>query len=59
MPGKSKHQMWLELCDLITKHPNEVQGLDVDADPLDRIPLAPMNRSYDPSRPLFRGPGRA
>ena len=31
LAGKSKHQMWLELCDLITKHPNEVQGLDVDA----------------------------
>lgn len=29
--GKSKHQLWLELCDLITKHPNEVQGIKVEA----------------------------
>jgi hypothetical protein len=31
--GKSKHQLWLELCDLITKHPAEVlaEGIDVDA----------------------------
>jgi pre-mRNA-splicing factor SYF1 len=24
MEGKSKHQLWLELCDIITKHPKEV-----------------------------------
>ncbi len=29
--GKSKHSLWLELCDLITKHPQEVQGIKVDA----------------------------
>ena len=31
LEGKSKHQMWLELCDLVTKHPNEVAGMRVDA----------------------------
>eukprot|EP00884_Botryococcus_braunii_P003276 jgi/Botrbrau1/1294/Bobra.0063s0011.1 len=31
LEGKSKHQLWLELCDIITKHPKEVQGLKVDA----------------------------
>jgi hypothetical protein len=31
LEGKSKHQLWLELCDLITKHPKEVEGLKVDA----------------------------
>lgn len=25
LEGKSKHQLWLELCDLVTKHPNEVK----------------------------------
>ena len=25
LEGKSKHQLWLELCDLITKHPDEVK----------------------------------
>lgn len=29
--GKTKHQLWLELCDLLTKHANEVSGLKVDA----------------------------
>ena len=29
--GKTKHQLWLELCDLITKHPADVTGLPVDA----------------------------
>lgn len=29
--GKTKHQLWLELCDLLTKHANEVKGLKVDA----------------------------
>ncbi|KAK9707214.1 hypothetical protein RND81_07G180400 [Saponaria officinalis] len=29
--GKSKHRLWLELCDLLTKHANEVEGLNVDA----------------------------
>ena len=31
LAGKSKHAMWLELCDVVTKHPNEVSGMDVDA----------------------------
>lgn len=31
LEGKSKHQLWLELCDLITKHPKDVEGLKVDA----------------------------
>ena len=25
LEGKSKHQLWLELCDLVTKHPHEVK----------------------------------
>ncbi|MCO5551628.1 hypothetical protein L7F22_005133 [Adiantum nelumboides] len=29
--GKTRHQLWLELCDLLTKHANEVSGLKVDA----------------------------
>ncbi|KAJ3698708.1 hypothetical protein LUZ61_002413 [Rhynchospora tenuis] len=28
--GKTKHQLWLELCDLLTKHATEVSGLKVD-----------------------------
>lgn len=28
---KTKHQLWLELCDLLTKHATEVSGLKVDA----------------------------
>ena len=31
LAGKSKHQLWLELCDIITKHPAEVTSLPVDA----------------------------
>jgi hypothetical protein len=31
LEGKSKHQLWLELCDIITKHPKEVAGMRVDA----------------------------
>lgn len=31
LEGKSKHQLWLELCDIITKHPKDVLGLKVDA----------------------------
>ena len=31
LEGKSKHQLWLELCDIITKHPNQVAHLKVDA----------------------------
>jgi len=29
--GKTKHRLWLELCDLLTRHANEVSGLIVDA----------------------------
>ncbi|XP_078445023.1 tetratricopeptide repeat (TPR)-like superfamily protein [Wolffia australiana] len=29
--GKTKHQLWLELCDLLTKHATEVSGMKVDA----------------------------
>jgi pre-mRNA-splicing factor SYF1 len=30
--GKSKHQMWVDLCELACKHPQQVKGkLDVDA----------------------------
>ncbi|XP_058749786.1 uncharacterized protein LOC131622761 [Vicia villosa] len=29
--GKTKHRLWLELCDLLTRHANEVSGLNVDA----------------------------
>ncbi|KAF3334916.1 pre-mRNA-splicing factor SYF1-like protein [Carex littledalei] len=28
--GKTKHQLWLELCDLLTKHATEILGLKVD-----------------------------
>ena len=31
LEGKSKHQLWLELCDIITRHPREVTQLKVDA----------------------------
>jgi pre-mRNA-splicing factor SYF1 len=29
--GKTRHQLWLELCDILTKHADEVAGLKVDA----------------------------
>lgn len=28
--GKTKHQLWLELCDLLTKHATDVSGMKVD-----------------------------
>eukprot|EP00192_Tetraselmis_astigmatica_P009541 CAMPEP_0117678744 /NCGR_PEP_ID=MMETSP0804-20121206/17458_1 /TAXON_ID=1074897 /ORGANISM="Tetraselmis astigmatica, Strain CCMP880" /LENGTH=902 /DNA_ID=CAMNT_0005488147 /DNA_START=252 /DNA_END=2960 /DNA_ORIENTATION=+ len=31
LAGKSKHQLWLELCDIITKQPDDVKDLPVDA----------------------------
>ncbi len=31
LEGKSKHSMWLELADMITRHPAEVVELNVDA----------------------------
>ena len=29
--GKSRHQLWLELSDILTRHPSEVKGIHVDA----------------------------
>ncbi|KAK9223726.1 hypothetical protein WN944_012172 [Citrus x changshan-huyou] len=29
--GKTKHRLWLELCDLLTTHATEISGLNVDA----------------------------
>lgn len=29
--GKTRHRLWLELCDFLTKHATEVSGLNVDA----------------------------
>lgn len=29
--GKSSHQLWNELCELISKNPNEIRSLNVDA----------------------------
>lgn len=29
--GKTKHQLWLQLCDLICKYPKEIKSLKVDA----------------------------
>lgn len=31
LQGKSKHQLWLELCEIITKHPLEVRDIKVEA----------------------------
>lgn len=31
LEGKSKHTLWLELCDIITKHPEDVRHLNIDA----------------------------
>ena len=31
LEGKSKHQLWLELCDIVTKHPSDVTDMKVDA----------------------------
>ena len=31
LEGKSKHQLWLELCHIITRHPDDVIGINVDA----------------------------
>ena len=31
LEGKTRHALWLELCDIITKHPAEVSGMRVDA----------------------------
>ncbi|KAL3519626.1 hypothetical protein ACH5RR_017775 [Cinchona calisaya] len=29
--GKTKHRLWLELCDLLTQHATDISGLNVDA----------------------------
>lgn len=29
--GKTKHRLWLELCNLLTQHAKEISGLNVDA----------------------------
>ncbi|XP_011093520.1 pre-mRNA-splicing factor SYF1 [Sesamum indicum] len=29
--GKTRHRLWLELCDLLTQHASEISGLNVDA----------------------------
>ncbi|VFQ63782.1 unnamed protein product [Cuscuta campestris] len=29
--GKTKHRLWLDLCDLLTQHATEVSGMNVDA----------------------------
>ncbi|KAL3832933.1 hypothetical protein ACJIZ3_007669 [Penstemon smallii] len=29
--GKTKHRLWLELCDMLTQHAREISGLNVDA----------------------------
>eukprot|EP01104_Vermistella_antarctica_P005748 TRINITY_DN162_c0_g1_i1.p1 TRINITY_DN162_c0_g1~~TRINITY_DN162_c0_g1_i1.p1 ORF type:complete len:867 (-),score=301.55 TRINITY_DN162_c0_g1_i1:137-2737(-) len=31
MKGKSKHQLWLQLCDIMSKHPDAVQDMKVEA----------------------------
>lgn len=31
LAGKTKHNLWLELCDIITKHPAEISTLPVEA----------------------------
>lgn len=30
-PGVTQHTLWIRLCDLVSKHPHEEMGLDVDA----------------------------
>lgn len=27
--GKSRHQLWMELCDLVSKHPDEIKSIKV------------------------------
>ena len=31
LEGKSKHALWLELCDVVTHHPRDCVALRVDA----------------------------
>ncbi|CEM02311.1 unnamed protein product [Vitrella brassicaformis CCMP3155] len=30
MEGKTNHQLWMDLCDLITKHPKEIKSLAIE-----------------------------
>lgn len=32
LEGKTKHQLWLELCDVVTRHPRDVEGSGVDVE---------------------------
>ncbi|CAN1192380.1 Pre-mRNA-splicing factor SYF1 [Linum perenne] len=36
LKGKTKHDLWLELCDLLTRHTNEVSGRRIDVDAIIR-----------------------
>ena len=54
LEGKSKHQLWLELCDIITKHPKEVSGLKVDA-----ILRSGIRKFTDEVCPMIRARWRA
>ncbi|XP_011502536.1 PREDICTED: pre-mRNA-splicing factor SYF1 [Ceratosolen solmsi marchali] len=46
--GKSKHQLWNELCDLISKNPTKIKSLNVDA-----IIRGGLRRYTDQAGPLW------
>ncbi|CAB0042880.1 unnamed protein product [Trichogramma brassicae] len=46
--GKSKHQLWNELCDLISKNPTKIRSLNVDA-----IIRGGLRRYTDQAGPLW------
>mmetsp|Transcript_37540 Transcript_37540/g.86680 ORF Transcript_37540/g.86680 Transcript_37540/m.86680 type:complete len:885 (+) Transcript_37540:71-2725(+) len=31
MENKTRHQLWMDLCDLVSKHPAEIKSLNIDA----------------------------
>eukprot|EP00405_Crypthecodinium_cohnii_P040860 CAMPEP_0206553906 /NCGR_PEP_ID=MMETSP0325_2-20121206/16885_1 /ASSEMBLY_ACC=CAM_ASM_000347 /TAXON_ID=2866 /ORGANISM="Crypthecodinium cohnii, Strain Seligo" /LENGTH=969 /DNA_ID=CAMNT_0054053921 /DNA_START=161 /DNA_END=3066 /DNA_ORIENTATION=+ len=31
MEGKTRHQLWMDLCDLVSRHPAEVKSLNIEA----------------------------
>mmetsp|Transcript_50121 Transcript_50121/g.145340 ORF Transcript_50121/g.145340 Transcript_50121/m.145340 type:complete len:976 (-) Transcript_50121:41-2968(-) len=31
MEGKTRHQLWMDLCDLISKHPADIKSLNIEA----------------------------
>mmetsp|Transcript_59329 Transcript_59329/g.138202 ORF Transcript_59329/g.138202 Transcript_59329/m.138202 type:complete len:886 (+) Transcript_59329:105-2762(+) len=31
MEGKTRHQLWMDLCDLISKHPADIRSLNIEA----------------------------